>query len=262
MACKICKKESFITFGNDEYCPNCFNNLFKNDNIELPLVLNISDDSEKIHTFKIDYLALPTMIRFIAKENNGYEIEKGYNQELPIEYCLNNFLDYIQKVINTKSIEDRYLKMKGSMKVEFNGIRIDDGKFSPNEVFKMLTCYEGYNVNFIITDSSEEIITKDDILVKMELNEELLLEEYNVIKYLFIPDNYLSLSNEMQFEYVFLNYVIKLKQYYDLYPRRTAKLVDYIIKDLENVLCDSKFIKDKIEMLENIFYLQYIFLED
>lgn len=262
MACKICKKESVIRIGNDEYCSNCANDLVRDDNIELPLIVCILDDYNKYHSFVIDYFCLPTLTKFTAKEKNGYEIEKGYNQELSIEYCLNNFINYIQKVINTKSIENRFLKTKGAIKIEYDGLVIDDRKFSPNEVFKMLTCYEGFNLNFIITDSCQEIITNDDVLVKMELNEKLLSEEYKTIKYLFIPDNYLSLDNEMRFDYVFLNYVIKLKQYYDLFPRKVAKLVDYIINDLKNILCDSNYIQNKIEMLENIFFLQYIFIDD
>lgn len=56
MSCVKCKEKSFINFGGSNYCCNCFNKMFRDDNIDLPINVDLNDCDIDIAEEKINLL--------------------------------------------------------------------------------------------------------------------------------------------------------------------------------------------------------------
>lgn len=264
MSCVKCKEKSFINFGGFNYCCNCFNKMFRDDNIDLPINVDLTDCNNVIHSFVINYLIFSTLIRFVANEENGYEIEKGYKLDADLNDALYDFIKYAKKCINNKIITDNHLKSHGTIKINYDSFTIDDKKLSPYELQKLFSSYEGFHIDYRINDPSEEILTKDECLVKYELNKDILINEYCFIMNVLCNGKFLSYKNEYIFDYVFREYFFKLKGFYDVNSREASKVIKYIIDDIKSLEtdCDIDIAKEKINLLEEEFYLYKLFLEE
>ena len=148
--------------------------------------------------------------------------------------------------------------------MDLEDITIDDKKLSPYELQKLFSSYEGFHIDYRINDPSEEILTKDECLVKYELNKDILINEYCFIMNVLCNGKFLSYKNEYIFDYVFREYLYKLKGFYDVNSREASKVIKYIIDDIKllETDCDIDIAKEKINLLEEEFYLYKLFLEE
>ena len=100
--------------------------------------------------------------------------------------------------------------------------------------------------------------------MKYELNKDILINEYCFIMNVLCKNKFLSYKNEFIFDYVFREYLYKLKGFYDVNSREASKVIKYIIDDIKSLEtdCDIDIAEEKINLLEEEFYLYKLFLEE
>ena len=257
MKCKKCNKEAIIRIGNDYYCNNCFNKLYREDNIELPLILSI-----KCKKYEINYINLITNIMFTATSRNGYEIEMGFDPEMDIEECLDEFIEYVEDVVSNPLLKDNSLKEYGTIRINYEGFQIDNKVLTPDEFHKLLLSYEGWNLDYCINDSSYGLMRKNEGLARIKLTYDSLLDEYKYMMDLIATNKFISYENEKLFLYIFRNFMDKLKAFYYIEIRECSKLIDYIINNLREYKneCDSDILRNIIDELKKTFFSYQLFI--
>ncbi|MDO4649887.1 MAG: hypothetical protein Q4B26_14695 [Eubacteriales bacterium] len=208
--CKICGSKDVRIYieGEGAYCLSCHNTRMLSrmriaDEFHYPEFIYIMDDEQELHQFQLEHLILGTIVQWHANETDSHRsvtviadvsesAGKGLNALLrkaaDVVSCRT-----IEKIKKTRPLsnllerEDGYyaLKAKGNMRiVTTNGgvhFEIDGELFTPEETAKMLEGYDTFQVQYQISDASEDILRKNEILVPEAVGKEVLLDELEIL---------------------------------------------------------------------------------
>ena len=251
----ILNEDRYITKDGDVISPNA-------------IKFQVTDSDGRIHSFAIRYYDGNNMRTHIATEiykigKNGKKTRSQPNTDYefmvfgPVEKefeFIEKLMEKTAKGVKFKTIatekddKGNYLdKLRvddvGTIDVCYDGFKIDGVLFSGDEVGEMFSSYEGFRINYQITDFSEPVLEKDMYLMPVKLNDETLLAELEEMLQVFSKDKdgaFLCCEEVPFFSIYFHKLLEKLAFLYEKNPRGIGKIAGMkMIRRLRKVETDD-----------------------
>lgn len=208
------------------------------------------------HTFAFStHVISDVMIIFEAKEvhrltKSGKKAKRNTDTDYEVKHLrrINNdnieqvrvtgLLELMQKIritLQNPSGEEGGLRSRGTVipvympNKEWShgeyGLMIDGKMYSGDEFVRMLSVYEGWQVQYQVRDIHDSVLQHHEYLMPISLGEKQLVDETLELLRLFTKNSvFISKHDQDNFEYLFENILEKLKLYHDQNPRGYGKL--------------------------------------
>lgn len=246
--CEICHKyEATMVLDGKKVCENCIQD---EDDFNCPNDITLYIDG-KSYKFNLSLLRSNKCFIWNARSSKyEYEVSMRSSLDCELRTEFDRFVEKIKDEVECKSIYRGFLKLKGNIYISYDGFIIDGKKYSPNEFFKLVSCYEGWVLEYDINDQSSHHLGKDEYFIKEVITSETILikcDEF-ISKY-----NEYSGDEDMLYFSVITDFVEIIKRILVLKNHEVD--IDYICDNVVSKMDDFKFkewSRSCLSMLEKV----------
>lgn len=272
MKCDKCKKaEAMIHVeGVGDFCLDCYNDIIsrafgteKFDNYSRHI--SVYDVDGEIHQFEVWNMLLPEYSIWHADEMGGgyrFEVMTGLsdNQSDALYHLHQKILlgigyKSLQEYNDKSYIENAYhtdnrqftLKEAGTGRIEDTSekgeycIVIDGQEINFEDFGRMASTYTGFNMVYQFCDLSDEVLGKEMVLRKFNINPHVLMARFEKSLQWFIDDDFLSEDFQEACEEALAERIEELEVLYNYGNREKAmRLGEWMKERLEEIATDSE----------------------